>query len=1365
MAKMRLSKLSSAEKRELLKRFLRERNEGEEVMLPLSHGQRGLWFLHQFETENVAYNLSFAARLRGRLNVPAFKRSLQKLVDRHGSLRTTFGAADGMPFQQVHPRRQVDFRRVDASPWSWTELRKRVEAQVRAPFDLERGPLMRTFLYERSKNEYILLVAAHHLVGDFWSLVVIVEELGVLYAAESENRQAVLPELTSTYGDFVRWQRELLVGSDGERLESYWRKELAGELSELKLPTDHPRPPVQTYDGAAHAFRLPEELTRRIKSLAREEGATLFMVLLAAYQTLLHRYTGQEDLLVGSPVTGRGRPSFENVVGFFVNMVIFRANLSGDPPFRELLSQVKQRVVGALEHQDYPFARLVERLRPPRGAARAPLLQATFVLQRSQGSQQSNQAVFAITQAGAEIHLAGIKLESLGIDSGATQFDVTLFLEEVDGCLLSSLVYNRDLFEHETIERMASHLMSLLEGIADDPDTRLSRLPLLTAAEREQLQNWNARVDHPAGPCVYRIFESQANQAPDRIAVVAENETLTYGELNCRANRVAHALQLVGVAPDAVVGLQLERSVELVVGILGTLKAGGAYLPLDPKNPAERTSFILKDAGVQAFLTAHTEPASPGSSHPASLNIHEILREAGEEKDLATDVEEENLAYVMYTSGSTGPPKGVMVPHRALRNHMEWMTRTFPLTDRDRVLQRTPFNFDASVWEFFAPLMMGARLILARAPEHEDVRDLASVISEHQVTILQLIPSLLGLLLDEPEFISCSSLRRIFCGGESLTLETIERFHARCYAELYNLYGPTEACIDATCWQVEPKARCVRIGRPIDNVQCYVLDRQLQLLPIGVSGELYIGGDGLAHGYRGRPELTAERFIPSPFDASSGARLYRTGDLARWYADGTLEFLGRLDRQVKVRGFRVELEEVEHKLKGHPRIRQAAAVLHDHNGNKRLVAYAACQDDGTISLREIRAFLLVQLPEYMAPSTLIVLKELPLTSSGKVDYSALPPPCLERKGEPVPPRNAREEALAKIWAEVLGVENVGIHDNFFELGGDSILSLQIVSRARKSGLSITLENLLRFQSLAELAEVIEPTSSALFQAPEHPLLVSLQPLGSHPPLFFVHPVEGAVDGLAPLVGLLGRDQPFYGIQSPELANDELEISSKRVEELAELYLEALRALQKRGPYHVGGWSMGATVAYEMARQLRKEGDQVAFVGLLDQGVIPRAWPSRVTASLPFELLRSLTNWGELQGLSLEEQWDRVFRHPQIAQRIGSHPDPSRARRLLKLVLRNDWALRCYIPPTAPLRVTLFRAADVDEKSSNENVDPTMGWGALAREGVELHDVPGNHFTMLRFPHVRHLARMLTRSLHEARGSLMIASPSLETEKL
>ncbi len=907
---------------------------------PLTHGQRAMWFLQQIAPESVAYNIVYAARFSPTLDIAAFHRALQRLVSRHPVLRTTFVVSNGEPLQRVHAHQEVCFRMADASYWSPEQLSQAVAEVVYRPFDLEHGPVLRINFFRQPDQSYLGILAMHHSVTDMWSLAIFLYEVGVFYTAEKTGTPPPLKPLKATYADFVHAQQQMLDGPEGERLWAYWKEQLSGELPVLNLPTDRPRPAVQTYRGATQSLRFSAELTQQLNSLAKARGTNLFTISLAAFHILLHRYSGQDEILVATPKACRDRKT-ARVLGYFVNPVVIRAKLSGKRSFLEFLAQMHQTVTEGFAHGDYPYPLLIERLQVARDPSHPLLCQVVLAWQKTTSLVSQDMTAFALNEQGEQLQAAELVYESISLEHRVAPFEITLQMGEVNGELGATMEYNIDLFDAATINRMLIHLQTLMEGVATHPEQQISQLPLLTAAERQQLLfEWNATgVDYPQDRCVHHLFEAQAEQQPEALAITFEDQHLSYRELNRRANKVAHYLQRRGVGPEVIVGICVERSLEMIIGVLGVLKAGGAYLPIDPTYPQERQTFMLTDSQAQLLLTQQRLLADlpPHQLQVICLDSDWPLISRESEATPSSKVTADNLAYVIYTSGSTGKPKGTLLHHRGLCNFALAYIQGMGVKADSRMLQFAAFSFDASVAETFMALLAGAKLCLASRDTLLSGPGLIQLLQEQAVTTAILPPSVLKLLPAE----GLPALQTIISAGEACSREIVERWAEG--RNFFNAYGPTEATIGPTFGLIKDlpeEVTNIPIGRPIANTQVYLLDQHLQPVPIGVPGELYVGGVGVSRGYLNRPELTAEKFIPHPFSFEPGARLYKTGDLARFLPDGHLEFLGRLDHQVKVRGFRIELEEIQAKLEQHPAVRQAIVLAReDQPGNLRLVAY------------------------------------------------------------------------------------------------------------------------------------------------------------------------------------------------------------------------------------------------------------------------------------------------------------------------------------------------------------------------------------------------------------------------------------------
>lgn len=1063
---------SLEEKRALLTQLLQKKISAPSLF-PLSLGQQALWFLYKLAPTSWAYNTLFTAHTPLGVDIPALRRAFQALIDRHPSLRTTYTVRDRNPLGQIHEQQEIYFKEINAATWSSDELNNYLVQEAQCPFDLEQGPLLRVSLFRTTTN-YILMLAIHHIASDFWSLLILIDELGVLYPAQKAGTQAFLPTLNLSYADYVRKQAEMLAGGKGERLWTYWCHQLAGELPVLDLPTDYPRPPVQAYRGASYNFKLSEELTNRLKALAKAEKSTLYTLLLAAFQVLLHRYTSQEDILVGSPTSGRSKPEFSGIVGYFVNLVVLRTDLSGNPTFKTLLRQVRHTVLTALAHQDYPFPLLVERLQPNRDPSRSPIFQVSFALQKPQRVGEIVE-LFAPSEAGVKYDLGGLELEPFEMAQQEGQFDLTLEMMEARETLFGAFRYNTDLFDSATIARMVGHFQNLLAAIVADPTQKLSDLPLLSVEERQQLlTEWNrTTVNYPQDRCIHQLIEAIVERTPNAIAVVDSYQQLTYQQLNQKANCLAHHLIALGVKPEQLVGICLERSIDLVVGMLAILKAGGAYVPLEPSTPSERLAMMLEDANVALLLTqqhlyskcsalamtlVYVDAPSPAIATSSYENP---------ESQVAT----ENLAYAIYTSGSTGKPKAVVVEHRSLLNLVYWHKDAFSLSSGDRASSIASAAFDACGWELWSNLATGASIYIADDVTRSSPEKLQEWLIAKAITIA-FVPTPLAESLFALSWSGDCALRVLLTGGDKITQVPRSVPFA-----IVNNYGPTENTVVTTSVVVTGSFNTVPpIGRPIANTQIYLLDEHLQILPIGVVGEIYIGGNSLARGYLNDPALSAARFIPNPFSNDPGARLYKTGDLARYRSDGNIQFVGRRDNQVKIRGVRIELGEIEAVLSQHPRLQNSIVLVReDIPDNKYLVAYVVANPPAPTS-NQLRHFLQQKLPASMLPSSFILLDSLPLTPNGKVDWRSLPAPekIAPLQHNFIAAQTPIQQMLVGIWAEVLQVEAVGIDDNFFDLGGHSLLATQIISRVRTNfNVELPLHSLFEFPTVLELAEEIE----------------------------------------------------------------------------------------------------------------------------------------------------------------------------------------------------------------------------------------------------------------------------------------------------
>ena len=1371
-------------KRKLLERRLRGDTPAEalpdlrpgqrEARPALSFAQQRLWFLDQLIPDNPFYNIAVAHRLVGELDVAALERALCAIVARHESLRTTFSVVDGRPVQVVGPPGSFALEVTNLSsylsdPSSGPVADHAVVRKAVEPFDLERGPLVRASLLRLAAQEHILLLTIHHVAADGWSLGLLTRELETLYRAFRAGRPSPLPPLRLQYADFSTWQRRWLNGERLERQLAYWREQLAGSPPALELPADRPRPPVPTYRGRSRRFRVPLALAETVRACGRAHDATPFMTLLAAFQALLARYTGSDDIVVGSPIAGRTRPELEELVGFFVNTLVLRTNCGGDPNFGDLLGRVREVCLGAYSHQEVPFERLVEELAPERTLSHMTLFQVMFVLQNTPE---------------VELRLDGVDVQPVEFDVGIAKADLAMHLvEDADG-LAGELFYATDLFESATADRLIDHFLVLLEAAVSQPSCPISRLPLLTERERHRIVvEWNDTAHPSPDVTIPELVAAAAERDPNKIAIVCGPRTMSYGELERSANQLAHHLQAVGAGRETLVGVSLERSPELVVALLGILRSGAAYVPLDPALPTERLAFMLSDTAVAAVVTqAALVPRLPAGHHTTVLLDEDRDKIGGRPTGAPPNGPiPDDLAYVLYTSGSTGRPKGVMIEQRGVVNHLCALVRDCELSEQDTVLQLPSISFHPSVRDIFGTLCAGGRLVLV---DERDARDPAALLTEMHArgvtALLSGVPSLLTALVAEAEqrWSSMPALRLVVVCGEALRVTDARRLTQRFGCCVLNHFGPTESIMAATShWFGEQDEGHSEIlaGRPIANAEVYVLDRRGQPVPIGVPGEVHIGGLSLARGYLNRPDLTAERFVAHPFRSVPRSRVYRSGDLARYLTDGTLQFLGRSDLQVKVRGHRVEPAEVEVALMRHPAVWAVAVVpTDDGSGRLRLVAYVAAKAGMVLQAPELRAHLRTTLPDYMIPAVFVALDALPLGPSGKLDRDALSIPEATRRALDavfVAPRTDVEQRLATLFAEVLGLDAVGIRDDFFELGGHSLLAVELFARI-ESVLQIRLP-------LAQLFEeaTVEALAVAVDRERHKPApwssMVPIRTRGSKLPLFLGPDLQGHLLPYRNLVAHLPADQPVYGLQSVGLDGRRAPLTT--VPALAAELLREVREVQPSGPYLLAGYCFGGVVAVEMAHQLEQAGERVALLALFDHPTYERlAAPApalrrdrarlaelptfRAKARFVGGRLRAVTdrlrNW--LAPTGEEEHGALWWAAHDLSVRVG-RPLP---RRLRDMTAVNRRALRAYVPPQTRCEVTLLTTYD----------DATDGWfgdadrwhSIVARGRVERVMSPGiTHLTLTDEPHVGVLASILTKCITEADAVAPVLPPALQ----
>jgi amino acid adenylation domain-containing protein len=1037
-----------------------------EKHLPLSRGQKRLWFLSKLEPDSPAFNLALGIRIEGRLDIEILKKSINSVIERHESLRTTFVEKDGEARAVINDHQEIDLEYIDAEIFEGAEKDafKKIKERSMIPFDLANGPLTRWYLLHLSSDVHILIYNAHHIIFDGWSLGVILKEIGIFYDAHEQSKEANLPELNIQYVDCAVWLEKWLNSNKLEPQIAHWTERLKGQLPILELPFDRPRPKSPTYSGSLESFELPSTISEKIKALSKNEESTYFMIFLAVFKVLLFRYSGQTDIIVGTPVANRNHIEMEKIVGFFINMLALRSDMSGNPSFKDFLSRIKEISIDAFANQDLPFEQLVDILQPSRDMSIHPVYQVMFAFHN-----------FSFPP----VNLSEITLKNTMIDRGASQLDLWLSLWEEEDGFKGIIEYSEELFDKSTVSQMIRNYLTLLQSIVDNPQERIESLLLLDETEKNKVvyEFNHTQVELPEHPCFHLLFEQHAKQTPHKTAITFENREITYGELNSRSNQLAHFLMELGVGKDVLVGVYIERSLEMMIGVLGILKAGGAYVPLDPTYPEERIGFMIEDARMPVILTQDKLETSIPKNEAVIICLDTDWNDIAQQ-DTRTphlDAKGENLAYVIFTSGSTGRPKGVQVPHHAVLNFLVSMSQQPGFSTEDVLLAVTTLSFDIHVLELYLPLIVGSKVVIVSRETASDGDQLLKSLQRSRATVMQATPSTWRLLIAAGW--QGNNGLKVLCGGEAFPRDLVKELLTRA-GSVWNMYGPTETTVWSSCYQITDGDDPVLIGQPIANTQTYILDHLLQPVPIGVSGELHIGGDGVTRGYLDRPELTEKQFIPDPFRSENNARLYKTGDLARIRSDGNLEYVARIGTQVKVRGFRIELGEIESILSEHRSVNKCvASVREDQPGDVRLIAYIVAKDSEEISTTSIRKHLRNKLPEYMVPQHYIALEELPLTPAGKVDRKNLPKPERDfamESSEYVAPNNEIEEILAGIWQELLGVNRIGIDENFFDIGGNSLIALRLMHRINDNfQVNLPVRQLFETPSVSELASSVE----------------------------------------------------------------------------------------------------------------------------------------------------------------------------------------------------------------------------------------------------------------------------------------------------
>ncbi len=1360
--KERLKNLSPEQRALLLKRLAEQRikEEGSKPSgipkrnsnenLPLSVVQQRFWFLQKLEPDSPAYNIVAAIELIGNINVDALEKSLNKIIERHEVLRSVFPSVDGTPIQFINDYifHKIEEETLQASDEQ--EFREKVKqiaaANSHQVFDLENGPLINFRLYSYNENLCILVIYTHHLVADGYSIRILMKELGMLYDAYSNMREVKLPDLPIQYADFSIWQQNHTASEEMKEHLNYWVNRLKGAQFVLEMPADFLRPPMETFHGSIETLEFPEALTSKLRSFALKENVSVYMVLLAAFQTLLYRYTAQEDIITGTAAVNVSKSEIENLIGSFSNNILFRTDFSGDPEFRLVLHKVKETVLEAQEHQDLPFEKLLEAIQPERDLSRNPLFQIAFIFH--QGSLEQH------------LHIGDLMAKRLPVDMGTSRFDITLELEDDKKKISGFIEYKSEIYKVETIKRLCGHLFTLIDSILNNPDAKVSNFKMLTDAERPLLvDEWNKTdVDYPPHKYIHNLFEEQGEIYPDRIAAEFEGEKISYKQLNAKANKLAHYLKKYGVGKDKLVGLCVNTSLDMMVSLLGILKAGGAYVPIDPFFPQDRIAYMLEDSEASVLIT-HTNlldifPAYDKKIICIDADWDAIEKES--DQNPTNEIDTLNLAYVIYTSGSTGKPKGVQIPHRPVVNFLLSMLKEPGLTKDDRLLSVTTLSFDIAVLELFLPIIVGARVIIVPKEVTFDGKLLLDRLVKRKVTAMQATPSTWRLLIEAGW--NDQVKLKMMCGGEALPRDLANQLIER-GGELWNMYGPTETTIWSAVSKITNTSGPVVIGPPIANTQFYILDKNLQPVPIGVPGELHIGGEGLARGYFKKPELTKEKFINNPFRNVSDARMYKTGDLARFLTVGSIEFLGRLDFQVKVRGFRIELGEIENIISTHTNVKQVVVTARQiSGGDSRLVAYIIPEPGTDLTASDLREHIKEKLPDYMIPSFFVFLENFPLTPNGKIDRKALPDPdtaSIEPETDYIEARDELEIQLTAVWKKILGLKKIGVKDNFFEIGGHSLLAAKLFAHIEKSlGKNLPLATLFQAPTIEGLAAILRQDN----WKPSWSSLVPIKPQGSKPPLFLIHGAEGNVLLYRELAHHLSPDQPVYGLQSEGLdGSKELQT---RFEIMASNYIKEIKSVQPEGPYLLGGYCLGGTIAFEIAQQLKANNEEVALLAMFETyniQEIPDDFPKYLRLyhkmqNILFHIENLLSSKSEGRIKFFKEKFNTELSRLKVSIDVSISKIKKKMNigngltyHHLKIDEINDKAQAEYTPLVFDGDITLFKP----KKNFAGLLDIYYGWGKYAGKGVKLKNITVSPRGMMVEPYVNTLAAQLQDEIDRA----------------
>ncbi|MDY8138354.1 amino acid adenylation domain-containing protein [Aquimarina sp. 2201CG5-10] len=1332
-------------------------NTNKELIYRLSKEQEGLWFLQQLDPTISAYNVVFGAEINGELNLEKLKQTFNFLIKRHEVLNTKFKIIDGVPHQCTSTSKNFDFDiEVNTSLTCKNTIKSQINLDSKKPFDLSKDLLIRANIYSQNDNEHVLVITAHHIAMDLWSLAILLNELQIVYNALSNNETPILENTKTTFQNHVEIQESILNSEKGDSLREFWNKKLSGDLPILDFPIDKTRPKVLTYNGDVIRFTLDRALSEKLVELAKKEGVTLYMLLLAAYKVLVHRYSNQEDILVGAPVAGRNQKATRNIIGNFVNTIVLKSTFDASISFSDFVKSVRNNLIEGIKHQEYPFSQLVKDLQPDRDPGRAPLIQTAFAWERLPVIKNIE------TQLNDGENRNALNINPFDVNQQEGQFELSLEMgNELNGELHGLFKYNTDLFEKETIAQVVSHFKNLLKAITETPEQTIAKLPLMSKDEQEEILTiWKEKPQkYPQFNTLHEGFEAMVAKNPEAIAAVLDQTEVTYDELNKKANALARHLIDLGVEKGTLVGMCVNRTIEMLIGIMGVLKAGGAYVPLDPKNPKERLALILEDSKVPIVLTQGTEELIQTEEKVIKVDLEkdwEIIDQY-DTYNLNLTTGKEELAYVIYTSGSTGKPKGVLNTHHNVLRLYSATDHWYKFNENDVWSLFHTYAFDVSVWEIWGALLHGGKLAVVSYETSRTPELFYQLLVDKKVTVLSQTPSAFKQLvnyetsLDSPKALS---LGYVVFGGEALDIPALKPWidrHGDQKPQLINMYGITETTVHTTFRKVTKKDLASpksMVGQPITDMKIHLLDNEGNPVPYGVTGEIYVGGEGLAVKYLNRPELTAERFITDPFSNTPGARLYKSGDLAQLYKNGDMKYVGRADTQVKIRGFRIELGEIQTLLAQHESIKNAVVTVKNiQNSDQRIVAYYTTEEGTKTDDKTLRNYLTNRLPDYMVPSVFMKMEQFALTNNGKIDYRKLPTPEIKRdNSELVPARDVVELELQKIWERTLSIAPIGVTDDFFHLGGHSMLAVNIMSDVKLLfGENLPISVLFQYPTIEKLAEVIRDKK----EVADNSALVQLQKGNTDKqPIFCMHPIGGNVFCYTPMVESIENDRPVYALQVPFLYQEGTPHVS--VEDLATDYIKSIKSMQENGPYNLAGYCFGGLIATEAAHQLIEAGEEIASLTLLDtrsplyeedeefDDAVLLSWFARDLA-LPYGKTLTIDPEEFRKFDTVEEMFDLVMERAKKGQIMTDDINYEQVYRYLQVYVANGAALALYEAKPFPGRINLLRAT---EEPLIESIGINLGWDRIGVEDLRVYDVPGDHNTMMYQPNAAVLAKNL-----------------------